>query len=46
MARIIKGRQMSARYYKGREVLKEYKQGRLVYEKSTSIPDYLCFTAL
>jgi hypothetical protein len=27
-------------------VLKEYKQGRLVYEKSTSIPDYLCFTAL
>ncbi len=37
---------MSARYYKGREVLKEYKQGRLVYEKSTSIPDYLCFTAL
>lgn len=37
---------MTARYYKGREVLKEYKQGRLVYEKSTSIPDYLCFTAL
>ena len=37
---------MSARYYKGREVLKEYKQGRLVYEKSTSIPGYLCFTAL
>lgn len=46
MARIIKGRQMAARYYKGREVLKEYKQGRLVYEKSISIPDYLCFTAL
>ena len=46
MARIIKGRQMTARYWHGREVLKEYKQGRLVYEKSTSIPDYLCFTAL
>lgn len=37
---------MSARYWKGREVLMEYKQGRLVYEKQTSIPDYLCFTAL
>lgn len=37
---------MTARYYKGREVLKEYKQGRLVYEKQSSIPDYLCFTAL
>lgn len=37
---------MTARYYKGREVLKEYKGGRLVYEKSSSIPDYLCFTAL
>ena len=37
---------MTARYYKGREVLKEYKGGRLVYEKATSIPDYLCFTAL
>ena len=37
---------MTARYWKGREVLKEYKQGRLVYEKQSSIPDYLCFTAL
>lgn len=37
---------MSARFWHGREVLKEYKQGRLVYEKQTSIPDYLCFTAL
>ena len=37
---------MTERYWKGRGVLKEYKQGRLVYEKSTSIPDYLCFTAL
>lgn len=46
MARIIKGRQMAARYYKGREVLKEYKSGRLVWEKQTAIPDYLCFTAL
>lgn len=37
---------MTARYWHGREVLKEYKQGRLVYEKQSSIPDYLCFTAL
>lgn len=37
---------MAARYWHGREVLKEYKGGRLVYEKQSSIPDYLCFTAL
>lgn len=43
---INKTKRTAAIYNRGREVVKVYDHGNLVWQKSTSIPDYLCFTAL
>ena len=43
---INKTKNTAAIYNRGREVVKVYDHGELVWQKSTSIPDYLCFTAL
>ena len=43
---INKNKRTAAIYNRGREVVKVYDHGKLAWQKSTSIPDYLCFTAL
>lgn len=43
---INKTKRTAAIYNRGREVVKVYDHGKLAWQKSTSIPDYLCFTAL
>lgn len=43
---VNKTKNTAAIYNRGREVVKVYDHGSLVWQKSTSIPDYLCFTAL
>jgi hypothetical protein len=43
---INKTKRTAAIYNRGREVVKVYDHGNLAWQKSTSIPDYLCFTAL
>ena len=46
MSIINKTKRTAAIYNRGREVVKVYDHGTLAWQKSTSIPDYLCFTAL
>ena len=43
---VNKTKRTAAIYNRGREVVKVYDHGNLAWQKSTSIPDYLCFTAL
>ena len=43
---INKTKRTAAIYNRGHEVVKVYDHGKLAWQKSTSIPDYLCFTAL
>ena len=43
---INKTKRTAAIYNRGREVVKVYDHGVLAWQKSTSIHDYLCFTAL
>lgn len=43
---INKTKRTASIYNHGREVVKVYDHGKLAWQKSTSIPDYLCFTAL
>ena len=43
---VNKTKRTAAIYNHGREVVKVYDHGNLAWQKSTSIPDYLCFTAL
>ena len=43
---VNKTKRTAAIYNRGREVVKVYDHGKLAWQKSTSIPDYLCFTAL
>lgn len=43
---VNKTKRTAAIYNRGREVVKVYDHGKLSWQKSTSIPDYLCFTAL
>ena len=33
-------------YYHGKKIVKVYDHGKLAWQKQSSIPDYLCFTAL
>lgn len=41
-----KTKRTAAIYNRGREVVKVYDHGKLAWQKQSSIPDYLCFTAL
>lgn len=43
---VNKTKRTAAIYNRGREVVKVYDHGTLAWQKQTSIPDYLCFTAL
>ena len=43
---VNKTKRTAAIYNRGREVVKVYDHGVLAWQKSTSIPGYLCFTAL
>lgn len=43
---INKTKRTAAIYNRGREVVKVYDHGTLAWQKQSSIPDYLCFTAL
>ena len=43
---INKTKRTAAIYNRGREVVKVYDHGKLAWQKQSSIPDYLCFTAL
>ena len=43
---INKTKRTAAIFNRGREVVKVYDHGVLAWQKSTAIPDYLCFTAL
>ena len=43
---VNKTKNTAAIYNRGREVVKVYDHGKLAWQKQTSIPDYLCFTAL
>lgn len=46
MTIINKTKNTAAIYNRGREVVKVYDHGKLAWQKQSSIPDYLCFTAL
>ncbi len=43
---VNKTKRTAAIFNRGSEVVKVYDHGVLAWQKSTSIPDYLCFTAL
>lgn len=43
---INKTKRTAAIFNRGREVVKVYDHGKLAWQKQSSIPDYLCFTAL
>lgn len=43
---VNKTKNTAAIYNRGREVVKVYDHGTLAWQKQSSIPDYLCFTAL